>query len=158
MHERSSLTCRRSGRKTAKGRREGNAGQPDRSVPTRQLEGVFDLGIRLKFDPTPRERWSRPKPRNQPQSHTRLTNRRIGSKLIVGVSNGKRHTPNTLYCNALSVLVAFVLGFHISAYEVTGRDLRLCEWWERANAVAKAFFRTWLRGKPVRHLTSMVFC
>ena len=63
--------------------------------------------------------------------------------MVAGVSNGKHHAPNTLYCNALSVLVAFVLGFHISGYEVTGRDLRLCEWWERANAITEAFF--WVR-------------
>jgi hypothetical protein len=37
--------------------------------------------------------------------HTHLTNRGIGSNLFTGVSNGKRHAPNTLYCNALSVLV-----------------------------------------------------
>ncbi len=80
-------------------------------------------------------------------SHTHLTNRRIGSKLIVGVSNGKRHTPNTLYCNAVSVLVALVLGFHISGYEVTARDLRLCDWLKRPNAITEAFF-----GLDVRHI------
>ena len=65
----------------------------------------------------------------------------------MGVSNGKRHTPNTLYCNAVSVLVALVLGFHISGYEVTARDLRLCDWLKRPNAITEAFF-----GLDVRHI------
>ena len=76
-----------------------------------------------------------------PFSHTQLTNRRIANKLFAGDSNGKRHAPNILYCNALRSWSHCVLAFHISGYKVPGPDLRLYEWWERANAISKAFFK-----------------
>jgi hypothetical protein len=47
-----------------------------------------------------------PTPRNEPvdsilYSYTRLTNKSIGAKLVVGVRPRKRHRSRTLYCSVL---------------------------------------------------------